>query len=124
MKRFYWLIENSSAYFILCWSSARKLKSAKVNLLGGRAWRYEMSPLVSAELKELNLLTILNRGMIPEHYTDPDYNKALKAYTQDYLKEEVFNEGLTRNIPAFSRFFDAMGYSHGELTVYSNIARE
>jgi predicted AAA+ superfamily ATPase len=52
------------------------------------------------------------------------YKKALKAYTQDYLKEEVFDEGLTRSIPAFSRFFDAMGYSHGELTNYSNIARE
>jgi predicted AAA+ superfamily ATPase len=52
------------------------------------------------------------------------YKKALKAYTQDYLKEEVFAEDLTRNIPAFSRFFDAMGYSHGELTNYSNIARE
>jgi hypothetical protein len=38
--------------------------------------------------------------------------------------EEVFAEGLIRNIPAFSRFFDAMGYSHGELTNYSNIARD
>jgi len=36
----------------------------------------------------------------------------------------VFDEGLTRNIPAFSRFFEAMGYSHGELTNYANIARE
>jgi predicted AAA+ superfamily ATPase len=48
----------------------------------------------------------------------------LRAYIQDYLKEEVFAEGLTRNIPAFSRFFDAFGYSHGELTNYSNIARD
>jgi predicted AAA+ superfamily ATPase len=40
------------------------------------------------------------------------------------LKEEVFAEGLTRNIPAFSRFIDAMGYAHGQLTNYSNIARE
>jgi predicted AAA+ superfamily ATPase len=54
---------------------------------------------------------------------DP-YQKSLKAYTTDYLKEEVFAEGLTRNIPAFSRFFEAMGYSHGELTNFSNIARE
>lgn len=45
-------------------------------------------------------------------------------YVQDYLREEVFAEGLTRNIPAFSRFFDASGYSHGELTNYNNIARE
>ncbi|UCG81762.1 MAG: ATP-binding protein [Desulfobacterales bacterium] len=120
----HWLIENKGIRFILCGSSARKLKRGKANLLGGRAWRYEMFPLVSAELEELDLKKILNRGMIPDHYTRDDYKKALRAYTQDYLKEEVFDEGLTRNIPAFSRFFDAMGYSHGELTNYSNIARE
>ena len=120
----HWLIENKGLRFILCGSSAWKLKRGKANLLGGRAWRYEMFPLVTAELKNLNLLRVLNRGMIPHHYLQESYKKALKAYTQDYLKEEVFDEGLTRNIPAFSRFFDAMGYSHGELTNYSNIARE
>jgi len=62
--------------------------------------------------------------MIPSHYLQEGYKRALKAYVQDYLKEEVFDEGMTRNIPAFSRFFDAMGYSHGWLTNYSNIARE
>lgn len=120
----HWLIENKGLRFILCGSSARKLKRGKANLLGGRAWRYEMFPLVTAELGELNLLRVLNSGMIPDHYMRDGYKKALKAYTEDYLKEEVFDEGLTRNIPAFSRFFDAMGYSHGELTNYSNIARD
>lgn len=43
---------------------------------------------------------------------------------EDYLKEEVFAEGLARNIGAFSRLFDAVGYSHGELVNYSNIARD
>lgn len=120
----HWLIENRGLSFILCGSSARKLKRGKANLLGGRAWRYEMFPLVTAELHDFNLLRALNRGMIPDHYLKEGYKKALKAYTRDYLKEEVFAEGLTRNIPAFSRFFDAMGYAHGELTNYSNIARE
>ena len=120
----HWLIENKSLRFILCGSSARKLKRGKANLLGGRAWRYEMFPFVTAELEDLNLLRILNNGLIPLHYLQNDSRKSLNAYVQDYLKEEVFDEGLTRNIPAFSRFFDAMGYSHGELTNYSNIARE
>jgi predicted AAA+ superfamily ATPase len=120
----HWLIENKGLRFILCGSSARKLKRGKANLLGGRAWRYEMFPLVTAELGDLDLLRVLNSGMIPDHYVRGGYRKALKAYTQHYLKEEVFDEGLTRNIPAFSRFFDAMGYSHGELTNYSNIARD
>ncbi|MEA3221563.1 MAG: AAA family ATPase [Thermodesulfobacteriota bacterium] len=120
----HWLIENKGLRFILCGSSARKLKRGKANLLGGRAWRYEMFPFVTAELENRNLLRILNRGMMPDHYLHKGYKKSLRAYTQDYLKEEVFAEGLTRNIPAFSRFFDAMGYSHGELTNYLNIARE
>ena len=120
----HWLIENKGLRFILCGSSARKLKRGKANLLGGRAWRYEMFPLVSPELGEVDLLKALNHGLIPLHHLREDYRKSLRAYVTDYLKEEVFDEGLTRNIPAFSRFFDAMGYSHGELTNYSNIARD
>lgn len=120
----HWLIENRGLRFILCGSSARKLKRGRANMLGGRAWRYEMFPLVSSEVEDLDLLRALNHGMIPEHYLQENSNMALKAYTRDYLKEEVFDEGLTRNIPAFSRFFDAMGYSHGEITNFSNIARE
>ncbi len=109
----HWLIENRGVCFILCGSSARKLRRGQANLLGGRAWRYEMFPLVSKEVKDLKLLQVLNRGMIPAHFLQDTYRKSLSAYVQDYLKEEVFDEGLTRNIPAFSRFFDAMGYSHG-----------
>jgi len=119
-----WLIENKSLRFILCGSSARKLKRGKANLLGGRAWRYEMFPLVSAELPRIELLQALNRGMIPDHYFQDSWRKSLDGYVRDYLKEEVFAEGLTRNVPAFARFFDAMGYSHGEMINYSNIARD
>ena len=122
----HWLIENKGLRFILCGSSARKLRRGRANLLGGRAWRYEMFPLVSHELNEgdLDLLTILNRGLIPDHFASAQYRRSLDAYLQDYLKEEVFAEGLARDVPAFSRFFEAMGYSHGELTNFSNIARE
>jgi len=122
----HWLIENKGLRFVLCGSSARKLKKGHANLLGGRAWRYELFPLVSREIGKLNLLRALNHGLIPIHYlqNDEDCKKSQEAYVRDYLKEEVFAEGLTRNIPAFSRFFDAFGYSHGELTNYCNIARD
>ncbi len=118
------LIEDKGLRFILCGSSARKLKRGQANLLGGRAWRYEMLPLVSAEIGNLDLLKALNNGLIPSHYLQDDARRSLRAYAGDYLKEEVFAEGLVRNIPAFSRFFDALAFSHGELTNYSNIARE
>ncbi|MFH1416314.1 MAG: AAA family ATPase [Elusimicrobiota bacterium] len=122
----HWLIENKGLSFILCGSSARKLKRSHANLLGGRAWRYEMFPFVTPELKTVDLLRALNHGLIPIHYLQDDAGcrRSLKAYIQDYLKEEIFAEGLTRNFPAFSRFFDAFGYSHGELTNYANIARD
>ena len=118
------LIVNHGVQFILCGSSARKLKRGQANLLGGRAWRYEMHPLVTAEVGACKLLKILNGGMLPDHFLQADPRKSLQSYVQDYLKEEVFEEGLTRNIPAFSRFFDAAGYSHSELINYSNIARD
>lgn len=122
----HWLIENKGLRFVLCGSSARKLRKGHANLLGGRAWRYELFPLVSHEIGEIDLLRALNHGLIPSHYlqNNEDCKKSLAAYIQDYLREEVFAEGLTRNIPAFSRFFDAFGYSHGEITNYCNIARE
>ena len=122
----HWLIENRGLRFVLCGSSARKLKRGHANLLGGRAWRYELFPLVSREIGKINLLRALNHGLIPLHYLQSaeECKKSQEAYVQDYLREEVFAEGLTRNIPAFSRFFDAFGYSHGELTNYCNIARE
>ena len=118
------LIEERGVRFILCGSSARKLKRGRANLLGGRAWRYEMFPFVTAELGSVDLLRALNRGMIPSHYLSPGYRKSLAAYVRDYLSEEVFAEGLTRNVAAFARFFDAVGYSHGQLTNYANIARD
>ena len=41
-----------------------------------------------------------------------------------YLLEEVFAQGLTRNVAAFARCFEAVGYSHGQLTNYTDIARD
>jgi predicted AAA+ superfamily ATPase len=33
-------------------------------------------------------------------------------------------EGLVRNIPAFFRFLDSVGYCHNEIIIFSNIARD
>jgi len=118
----HYLIEEKGLRFILCGSSARKLKRGHANLLGGRAWRYEMFPFVTVELPKFDLLKALNNGLIPSHYLQDDAGMSLMAYVQDYLKEEVASEGLVRNMPAFSRFFDAMSYSHGEMLNFANIA--
>ena len=120
----HWLIENENLSFILCGSSARKLRRGRANLLGGRAWRFQMHPLSWREIPDLDLVRALNNGLIPAHYLQDGGRRSLKAYVADYLKEEVFDEGLTRNVAAFSRFFEAVGFSHGQLTNYSRIARD
>jgi len=120
----HWLIENLGTSFLLSGSSARKVRRGQANLLGGRAWRLELFPLVYPELPGFDLLRILNRGLLPAHYLEPHFRRSLRAYTLDYLKEEVFDEGLTRNVPAFSRFFESVGYTHGELVNFSNVARD
>lgn len=118
------LIENERRGFVLCGSSARKLKRGGANLLGGRAWRFGLHPLTWPEIPAFDLLRALNRGLVPKHYDTAQYRRALAGYVDDYLKEEVFDEGLTRNVAAFLRFFDALSFCHGELLNYSNVARD
>jgi uncharacterized protein len=122
----HWMIENKNLSFILCGSSARKIIRGQSNLLGGRAWSMELFPFVTPELKNFNLLKALNQGLLPPHYlqTKKHYKLSLKAYVHDYLKQEIIAEGLTRNIPAFTRFLDSFSYSHAEITNYTNIARD
>lgn len=118
------LIEDRGVGFVLCGSSARKLKRSHSNMLGGRAWRFSLRPLTYREIPDFDLLQALNHGLIPQHYDTNRYRRALAGYVDDYLKEEVFDEGLVRNTPAFARFFEALSFSHGELLNLSNIARD
>lgn len=124
LDEIHWLIENANLQFLLCGSSARKLKRSHANLLGGRAWRYEMYPLTFQEIPDFNLLQALQRGLLPSHYPDPHYKKSLKAYVNDYLTEEIKAEGLARNLASFAKFLDAVSYSNGQLLNYTNIASD
>lgn len=120
----HWLIENRGISFILCGSSARALKREKANMLGGRAWRFQLHPLTRHEIPEFDLLRALNHGLIPSHYLSSSIRRTLRSYVNDYLREEIREEGLVRNFRAFSRFTDVLGFNTGELVNYNNIARE
>jgi predicted AAA+ superfamily ATPase len=120
----HWLIENKGLHFILCGSSARKLKRGHANLLGGRAVRYEMFPLVFPEIPDFSLVKALNSGLIPRHYESQYPLKLIQSYVGDYLREEIAAEALTRNIPAFSRFLEIAALTNGEIISYTNIASE
>ncbi len=120
----HWLLEHTNKQFILCGSSARKLRRGGKNLLGGRATAYSLFPLTSSEVPNLNLEKMLNHGGLPSHYLSPHPGPLLKAYVNTYVKEEIVDESLTRNIPAFSRFLEVAALTHGQQLNYANIARE
>ena len=120
----HWLIENRGLRFILCGSSARKLKRGKGNLLGGRGVRYELHPLVYPEIGDYSIARALNTGLLPRHYQSHVPRRLLQSYVGDYLREEIAAEALSRNIPAFNRFLEVAALTNGELVKYSNIAME
>jgi len=120
----HWLIENAGIRFILCGSSARKIKRGQANLLGGRAVRYELHPLVYPEIPDFSLSKALNAGLLPRHYQHAHPQRLIESYVGDYLKEEIAAEALTRNVPAFSRFLKIAALTNGELINYRNIASE
>ena len=119
-----WLIVNKGISFILCGSSARKLKRGGGNLLGGRALRYELFPLVYPEIPDFDLMRALNHGLLPRHYLADDPQKMIQSYVGEYLKEEIVAEAAVRNIPAFTRFLEVAVFSNGEMVNYQNIASE
>ena len=119
------IIEKYKIHFLLTGSSARKLRRRGVNLLGGRARSGYLHPFIFSELKKrFNLLKALNGGLIPSIYFSDSPEEDLKAYVSNYLKEEIAAEGLTRNIPAFSRFLQVAALCNGLLINYTNIAND
>lgn len=124
LNEVHWLIENTGCSFILCGSSARKLRKQHANMLGGRAWRYDLFPLTYAEIPEFNIIKALNNGLIPGHYDSSNPQKQIRSYIATYLKEEIVAEGIERNLPNFSRFLDAVSFQIGELVNFTKIASD
>lgn len=120
------LIESRGYRFVLTASSARKLRQKGVNLLAGRAHSYKMFPLTAAELgNDFKLETSIMIGQLPSVHEKPgDAQEYLKSYIGNYLREEVLQEGLTRNLSAFSRFLEAASFSQGSVLNITEVARE
>lgn len=123
LNEVHWLIENHGISFILTGSSPRKLKRNHANLLGGRAWRYTMTPLCYPEVRDINLEHIAVSGLIPSHLCSPDPRRELRSYVADYLKEEIVAEAVVQNIPSFSEFLNVAAITSGELLNYTNVGR-
>jgi len=120
------LIEKKRGWkFILTGSSARKLKKAEVDLLGGRALKKVMHPFMAAELGEnFRLEEALMYGLLPLRFHSPDPMETLAAYVSLYLEEEIKSEGLARRMEPFARFLQTMSFSHASLLNITNVSRE
>lgn len=120
----HWLIENRGLRFILSGSSARKLRRSGANLLGGRALRCTLYPLVSAEIPDFDLHRALNNGMLPRHYLVADPSKRIQSYIGDYLQQEIVEEAIVRHLDAFTRFLKVAALSNTEIVNYTNISQD
>lgn len=121
------LIESEKRKFILTGSSARRLRRTGVNLLAGRAHTYKIYPLTAIELGEdFDIAKSLQYGHLPQIYDDKTMKteKYLQSYIKTYLKEEVQQESLVRNLGAFARFLEVASFSQGATLNMSSIGRD
>ena len=121
------LIEDEGYLFALTGSSARKLKRGQANLLAGRALIRELYPLVWPEFREVDLDwdVIFRFGCLPQVLLEEeDRLEILDAYTGTYLREEIKEEALTRNVESFTRFLEIAGLANAQVTNLSNISRD
>jgi predicted AAA+ superfamily ATPase len=118
---------NPDIRFVLTGSSARKLKRKGVNLLAGRAVERRLFPYVQQEMGDgFSLDSVLRYGALPSILgKDIETTRdLLAAYVNTYLREEIRQEALVRNLGAFSRFLDIAASQNGELVSFSDMARE
>ena len=119
------LIETFKYKFAMTGSSARSLRKKGVNLLAGRALTYRLYPLTALELGEdFDIQKSLQFGHLPALTHEPEAKAYLTSYVKTYLREEVLQEGLTRNLAAFSRFLESASFSQGGVLNMSALARE
>jgi len=118
-------MEEKRLRFVLCGSSARKLKRSGVNLLAGRALRRSMHPFLPEEIGgRFDLDQALRFGLLPVVWDSGAKEDTLAAYAQFYLKEEIQAEALVRNLPGFARFLPVAALFHGQTINVSTIARD
>ncbi|MBI5554973.1 MAG: ATP-binding protein [Elusimicrobia bacterium] len=111
--------------FILTGSSSRKLKKTGADLLAGRVIKQTLHSFMAVELsRKFDLAAALKQGLLPLVFSAVDPAAVLRTYASLYVREEVQMEGLVRNIGNFSRFLEAISFSHGSLLNTSNVSRE
>ena len=135
--------------FVLCGSSARKLRAAGANLLPGRAVLHHLHPLVTPERPTLensrDISYVLPLNWQPENafpaasledrlaYGDlpgiatlepEDKLEILRSYADIHLHEEIRREGLVRDWGAFINFLRLAAAESGNTLNFSKLSTE
>ena len=97
LNEIHWLIVNKGTQFILSGSSPRKILRSGANLLGGRALRYELYPLIYKEIPDFDLVRALNHGLLPRHYISNKPEKLISAFclSRNIYPQQLFGEALS-----------------------------
>ncbi len=119
------LIETRNVNFLLTGSSARKLRRGGHNLLGGRAGILRLHPLLLRELgDEFRLQRALQHGTLPSIYLSDTPRRDLESYVMTYLRGEIAAEGLSRNLPAFSRLLDVAAECNASVVNFNSLSSD
>jgi predicted AAA+ superfamily ATPase len=121
------IADRGKAYrFALSGSSARKLKRLDVNLLAGRAINRQFFPLTASELDyDLGVDRVLRFGLLPQIHMEVDHAvDVLDAYVANYVREEIQQEALVRNLASFARFLEVAALVNAQVVNVAGIARD
>ncbi|HXP59850.1 MAG TPA: ATP-binding protein [Dongiaceae bacterium] len=140
--------------FVLCGSSARKLRRTGVNLLPGRSFYHSLFPLLLAEhpadeprvsyavsplpfdwragekperpFPAADLLTRLAYGELPGIVAaeEPDRAELLRAFALVHLEEEIRREALVKDWGSFVRFVQLAAAESGQVVNFTAISQE
>ncbi len=85
-----------------------------------------MFPLGHAEYGDaLAIDDALRFGTLPSVVAEPrDRLDVLEAYAGTYLREEVKEEALTRNVPGYARFLQVASLANAQVTNLASVARD
>ncbi len=112
--------------FAMSGSSARKLKRLDVNLLAGRAINRQFFPLTAEELDfDVDVDWVLQYGLLPQVHVERDYAAdVLDAYVANYVREEIQQEAVVKNLESFARFLDVAAVLNGQVVNVAGVARD
>lgn len=135
--------------FVLCGSSARKLRQSGTNLLPGRSLLHSLYPLTLAERPGP-----AGAGSVPGQWVSPDFSPTLppkddlvdrlaygdlpgillapvdiresllRSYATIYLEEEIRREGYVKDWGAFLNFLRLAALESGQSLNFAKISRE